>query len=152
MVHNFFSSPVNTTRTLLARHVLSRSGVNRAIHFAYEAEGKKESESDDQGTRTFVRIMEEKENGKREKARREASPIESGPESAKRAGGRGRTKGVTRTPRRKDEGASARSCSLRPRRRRNRPIDSRIYRGGGMIQPGGLPRSLPPTTRDARDL
>lgn len=39
------------------------------------------------------------------------------------------------------------------RGRRNRPIDSRIYRGGGMIQPGRrrLPRSLPPTTRDARD-
>lgn len=75
-MHNFFSSPVNTTRTLLARHVLSRSGVNRAIHFAHEAEGKKESESDDQGTRTFVRIMEEKENGKRER-RQEDRPLQS---------------------------------------------------------------------------
>lgn len=38
------------------------------------------------------------------------------------------------------------------RGRLNRPIDSRIYRGGGMIQPGRLPRSLPPTTtRDAHD-
>lgn len=37
------------------------------------------------------------------------------------------------------------------RGRRNRPIDSRIYLEGGMIQPGRLPRSLPPPTRDARD-
>lgn len=37
------------------------------------------------------------------------------------------------------------------RGRRNHPIDSRIYCRGGMIQPGRLPCSLPPTTRDARD-
>lgn len=37
------------------------------------------------------------------------------------------------------------------RGRRNRPIDSRIYLEGGMIQPGRLPRLLLPATRDARD-
>lgn len=75
-----------------------------------------------------------------------AVPKAGGKEGAGQGGGR---PGVTRTRCRKDEGASARGCTLG---RRNRPIDSRIYLEGGMIQPGRLPRSLPPLTRDARDL
>lgn len=75
-----------------------------------------------------------------------AVPKAGGKEGTGQGGGR---PGVTRTRCRKDEGASARGCTLG---RRNRPIDSRIYLEGGMIQPGRLPRSLPPLTRDARDL
>lgn len=95
--------------------------------------------------------MEEYREGKREKeARREAcSRAESGSEESEQEGEEGR---------RELRGRLVVKMKAPPlvaapfvRGRRNRPIDSRIYRGGGMIQPGRLPRSLPPTTRDARD-
>jgi len=60
------------------------------------------------------RAGERSKEREREKKDEETSSTESRVRR-ERGGWQGKTTGVTRTPRRKDEGASARSCSLRPR-------------------------------------
>lgn len=102
------------------RRVLSRPDPARAIHLAHEAKGENESESEGpaEGPCLHVPIVGKRDGereGGDEREREERSP---GPKAElKRASRRAKkdATGVTRTPRRKDEGASARSCSLRPR-------------------------------------
>jgi len=150
--HNFFSLIVNTTCIFLARCVSTWADVNRSIRIRRRGRQR-------EGATTCLRISHsyaswesgrETERGrKREKGRKRSLRPKAGSDKSEEDGEekrrelRGRLVVKMKAP----------PLVLAPfvRRRRNRPIDSRIYRGGGMIQPDRLPRSLPPTTRDARD-